>query len=1075
MAKVTAQIQFASNVQELKAQIAGGTGSIIAMKDAVDRTARSLGGEGLMRAAHNTTAAVQQLGGATKLTAAEKDKINTQLTKAIEKYTLLGREAPSAMVQLEQATRRVHEPSNQLNTQMVALGSAIGSFIGNVAYNAVQRLGTAVATMVSEGARMSITVDSFERLATGIGQSGDAMLSVTRTATKGLITDLDIMQASNKAMLLGLPVTSTEMGTLSKAAVTLGRAMGQDAKTSLNDLITALGRSSPLILDNLGLTVKVGQANEEYARSLGKTASELTDAEKKTAFYNAAMNAAKVKTEELGGVQLKFTDQATRLSTTFTNLVRDASSFVSEGLNPLSSGMSGIPDSMMTATVAIGSLSAAVVAGKLAIAGITASLGTGMGAAAAATAMATLTSTLALLWPVVAVGATAFGAWKLGSFIGEISGLTDGVERLAGRLMGLSDAEIQASQAARRHTEQRRELQPLIEQATAGLPKLDAGLKAIALSELEVKHIEEQLTASAKEAIETNKKYAEELTKLATQGRQWVNTLEEMRFAEIAAQQAFEKSAKSLDVMALALPPNVVMLQAFRLASMGLTNDGLIPQNQAMQDSITKMAMFANQTIAVNEQVSKSPSVFAGMKSSLKGLWEGLSGGNGITGVFSNLGKGIMDGLGNIVSGGISSLISSGVGLAVQGLTKLFGGIFGKSEGRKQLDEANSQIAKLQQDLLATHGSLENIIRAGGAAGQALADAWGSQNVAGLAHFKDLLGEFNAEMERQERITAIVDNALGTQHLQRYNDLIAAFETLTPEQKANERVIWQLTQEYRRLQNELGDVFNPELEELANNFEEGNRAGRNFRDEMERNRGSFASLTGAVDILQAKIANTEAINRFQGEIGKAQRGVSFDFQTMLREFETLKGSLGNTPEIAALETALLTAAQTGRFEFGEFSRIFALLRDQMLVPITVKVAWDIANFPDLPSPGAGGNSRNGRATQADIDDFLRRNPGDVHRVPGAFGNVTDTNGTNSHGFATGTHGQFIDFGAGTDVTLHGREAVVTEAEGRADARGLSRLIDEVRELRAGQARQARNLEEALMRAFTYGPAYARAR
>src|SRR3990167_6590580 len=104
---ITVKIQWAANVAELKQQVASGAGSIFAMKDAVDKTTRSLGGEGLLRAAHNTTAAVQQLGGATKLTAAEKDKINLQLTKAIEKYQQLGQQAPKAMLDLQQATQKV--------------------------------------------------------------------------------------------------------------------------------------------------------------------------------------------------------------------------------------------------------------------------------------------------------------------------------------------------------------------------------------------------------------------------------------------------------------------------------------------------------------------------------------------------------------------------------------------------------------------------------------------------------------------------------------------------------------------------------------------------------------------------------------------------------------------------------------------------------------------------------------------------------------------------------------------------------------------------------------------------------
>ena len=57
------------------------------------------------------------------------------------------------------------------------------------------------------------------------------------------------------------------MADMAGAAVTLGQAMGQGPNKSLDDLITALGRSSPLILDNLGLTVKVGEANKEYAEA----------------------------------------------------------------------------------------------------------------------------------------------------------------------------------------------------------------------------------------------------------------------------------------------------------------------------------------------------------------------------------------------------------------------------------------------------------------------------------------------------------------------------------------------------------------------------------------------------------------------------------------------------------------------------------------------------------------------------------------------------------------------------------------------------------------------------------------
>lgn len=289
----------------------------------LERMVKAFSGDKLLYSANNLTGAITKIGGATKLTEAEQARANRTLSDAIAKYAALGKNAPAAMVALEQATRKVEAPTNALTTKMVALGAAVGSFIGNIAANAVQRFGQYALEAAANGAKLTAIAGGFNLLATSIGQSGQAMLTVTRTATKGLISDLDLMQSMNKAILLGLPVTAKEMGTLAKAAISLGRAMGLDATSSLNDLITALGRSSPMILDNLGLTVKVGEANEAYARSLGKTSGELTDAEKKLAFYNAAMEAAQKKTAALGEVQLTAFDNLKRLGTGIANVVTE--------------------------------------------------------------------------------------------------------------------------------------------------------------------------------------------------------------------------------------------------------------------------------------------------------------------------------------------------------------------------------------------------------------------------------------------------------------------------------------------------------------------------------------------------------------------------------------------------------------------------------------------------------------------------------------------------------------------------------------------------------------------------------
>jgi hypothetical protein len=134
------------------------------------------------------------------------------------------------------------------------------------------------------------------------------------------------------------------MGDLANTARVLGKAMGQDATKSLDDLITALGRSSPMILDNLGLTVKVGEANEAYARKLGKTADALTDGEKKLAFYEAAMEAARVKTAQLGEQTQTLGERATTAWTMVGNVITKVVADLNVGIGAATSSGRGFID-----------------------------------------------------------------------------------------------------------------------------------------------------------------------------------------------------------------------------------------------------------------------------------------------------------------------------------------------------------------------------------------------------------------------------------------------------------------------------------------------------------------------------------------------------------------------------------------------------------------------------------------------------------------------------------------------------------------------------------------------------------
>lgn len=168
--------------------------------------------------------------------------------------------------------------------------SGLGKAFGAVALvTFAQQVGQTVVELAQLGAATESIGNSFEGLAQKAGAAPTALLNSLKQASNGTISEYNLMLAANKAMLLGVADNAEEMGALMQIAQSRGRAMGLSVTQAFNDLVTGLGRASPLILDNLGITVDAEATNKEYAASIGKVASQLTEQEKKQALVNKVM------------------------------------------------------------------------------------------------------------------------------------------------------------------------------------------------------------------------------------------------------------------------------------------------------------------------------------------------------------------------------------------------------------------------------------------------------------------------------------------------------------------------------------------------------------------------------------------------------------------------------------------------------------------------------------------------------------------------------------------------------------------------------------------------------------------
>ncbi|MHC4361477.1 MAG: hypothetical protein ACYSTZ_01520, partial [Planctomycetota bacterium] len=177
------------------------------------------------------------------------------------------------------------------------------------------------------------TEQSWGFLLEKLGATPD-ILDRMREETKGTVDDMTIM-SSTMTLLAG---TSDELGgallkqspqllKIAKAANKLNPSLG-DTAFLYESIATGIKRASPMILDNLGLTIKIGDANEAMAKKLGKTVEELTAEEKQMAILIDTMRAGNILLEQVGGTVDAAGDSMARAEVASKNLGDQWSKFV---------------------------------------------------------------------------------------------------------------------------------------------------------------------------------------------------------------------------------------------------------------------------------------------------------------------------------------------------------------------------------------------------------------------------------------------------------------------------------------------------------------------------------------------------------------------------------------------------------------------------------------------------------------------------------------------------------------------------------------------------------------------------
>lgn len=167
--------------------------------------------------------------------------------------------------------------------------SGIGAIAGAGAIVAgLQAIGSAIDELARRGAIFEQLGSVLQDYTATVGSSAQAFVDAGRKASAGTIADYDLILNANRAIQFEVAKSSDQYAKLIELATALGRAQGISDSQALEFLTTGIARESRLILDNLGLIVDLDEATSAYAATIGKTAGDLTQAERKQAILNEA-------------------------------------------------------------------------------------------------------------------------------------------------------------------------------------------------------------------------------------------------------------------------------------------------------------------------------------------------------------------------------------------------------------------------------------------------------------------------------------------------------------------------------------------------------------------------------------------------------------------------------------------------------------------------------------------------------------------------------------------------------------------------------------------------------------------
>ncbi len=207
------------------------------------------------------------------------------------------------LIEVEKRQKEVAVGGEKVKGRLDSIGNTIKKVIPlMVAYSALrifQNLISGAVDWLKKAPEVAAKAEGITRAFTKLNNT--SLITSLRKETKGLISDLVLMQSTVKADRFGIPINN--LGKYLKFAQQRAQETGQSVDYLTESIINGLGRKSPLILDNLGISA--ARLKAEMKKGLD--------------FTQATTKIVEEELKKQGDLSLTSADKATQASVKWEN------------------------------------------------------------------------------------------------------------------------------------------------------------------------------------------------------------------------------------------------------------------------------------------------------------------------------------------------------------------------------------------------------------------------------------------------------------------------------------------------------------------------------------------------------------------------------------------------------------------------------------------------------------------------------------------------------------------------------------------------------------------------------------